>query len=295
MTTTAAQQVALVNALVPLEIRVEIGKCNMRMDPTKTQKEPTYQVVLDALTLTTRYLAFLITADVPEIYMQQFWFTINKKDSTTYKFNIEKKSYKIDMEVFKEIFQIYPRLPNLDFVELLSDEEIVSFIKKLGHKGDIKSVTEVIVDQIMTNQQMQDSDAYKTYLAYATGAASPKMKRKIKKHASPSKKRYLVTIEEEEPEPAKKVVSSKKPIAKRQSTGVRIRDTPGVSVLKKKAPAKAERSKGIKLLSDASLLKEAQVQKALKRSKQDTTIHQAGGSSEGADSKLKVPDETKGK
>ncbi|GJY58386.1 retrovirus-related pol polyprotein from transposon TNT 1-94, partial [Tanacetum coccineum] len=348
--------------------------------------KPTYQVVLDALTLTTRYLAFLITADVPEIYMQQFWFTINKKDSTTYKFNIEKKSYKIDMEVFKEIFQIYPRLPNLDFVELLSDEEIVSFIKKLGHKEDIKSVTEVIVDQmyqpwrnfaaiinkclsrkttgldklrllraqilwgifykknvdfvellwedltfqienidhkkkekmyyprftkaiihhfiskdksismrniIMTNQQMQDSDAYKTYLAYATGAASPKMKRKIKKHASPSKKRYLVTIEEEEPEPAKKVVSSKKPIAKRQSTGVRIRDTPGVSVLKKKAPAKAERSKGIKLLSDASLLKEAQVQKALKRSKQDTTIHQAGGSSEGADSKLKVPDETK--
>ncbi|GJX54812.1 hypothetical protein Tco_0283181 [Tanacetum coccineum] len=35
-TTTAAQQVALDNALLPLENRVEIGKCNLRIDPAKT-------------------------------------------------------------------------------------------------------------------------------------------------------------------------------------------------------------------------------------------------------------------
>ncbi|GKE27763.1 hypothetical protein Tco_1443147, partial [Tanacetum coccineum] len=253
MTTTTAQQVALDNALVPLKKRVEIGRCNMRMDHAKTQKEPTYQVVLDALTLTTCYPAFLITADVPEIYMQQFWFTVNKKDSTTYRFKIDKKRYKIDMEVFKEIFWICPRLPNQDFDELSSDEEIVSFIKELGHKEDVKSITKVVVDHMyqpwrtfaaiinkclsgkitsldkirlsrthidnrdhkkqekmyylrftkaiihhfitkdkMTNQQMQDFDAYKTYLTYATGAASPKMKRKFKKPASLSKKRTFV-------------------------------------------------------------------------------------------------------
>ncbi|GKA24249.1 hypothetical protein Tco_0710282, partial [Tanacetum coccineum] len=61
------------------------------MYPTKTQKEPTYQVILDALALTTCYPDFLITANVPEIYMQQFWFIINKKDSTTYRFKIDKK------------------------------------------------------------------------------------------------------------------------------------------------------------------------------------------------------------
>ncbi|GKB94542.1 retrovirus-related pol polyprotein from transposon TNT 1-94 [Tanacetum coccineum] len=52
MTTTAAQQVALDNALVPLEKRVKIDKCNMRIDLAKTHKEHTYQVVLDALALT---------------------------------------------------------------------------------------------------------------------------------------------------------------------------------------------------------------------------------------------------
>ncbi|GJY09570.1 hypothetical protein Tco_0377755 [Tanacetum coccineum] len=200
MTTTAAQQVALDNALVPLEKRVKISKCKMRIHQSKTQKEPTYQVFLDALALTTYYPAFLITVDVPDIYMQQFWFAVNKKDSTSYKFKMDKKN-----------------------------EDIVSFFKELGHKGDINSVTEVVVDQIsddfqvygallpktMTNQQIRDSDAYKTYLAYATGAASPKMKRKLKKPASPSKQSTIVTKEEKEPEPAKKVVSSKKPATKR--------------------------------------------------------------------------------
>ncbi|GJU93958.1 hypothetical protein Tco_1318714, partial [Tanacetum coccineum] len=59
-------------------------------------------------------------------------------------------------------------------------------------------------------------------------------------------------------------------------------DTPGVSVSKKKALEKAERSKGIELLSEAASLKEAQLKKAIKRSKQETNIPIAGGSVKGA-------------
>ncbi|GJZ60814.1 hypothetical protein Tco_0616630 [Tanacetum coccineum] len=79
MTTTTAQQVVLDNALVPLENRVEIGKFNLRIDLVKTQKEPTYHFFLDALALTTFYPAFLITADVPEIYMHQTFASIINK------------------------------------------------------------------------------------------------------------------------------------------------------------------------------------------------------------------------
>ncbi|GJT16417.1 hypothetical protein Tco_0875123 [Tanacetum coccineum] len=79
----------------------------------------------------------------------------------------------------------------------------------------------------------------------------PKKARKFKKHASPSKKKTLVVVEV----PAEKL--AKKPTARRQSAGVLIIDTPDVSVSKKKAPAKAKRSKGIKLLSEATLLEEA--------------------------------------
>ncbi|GKB24246.1 ribonuclease H-like domain-containing protein, partial [Tanacetum coccineum] len=63
------------------------------------------------------------------------------------------------------------------------------------------------------------------------------------------------------PEPAKKDVSSKNPLRK-QSTGVQIRDTLGVSVLKKKAPATTDRSTCIDFLSEAALLEDAQMKKS---------------------------------
>ncbi|GKA23930.1 hypothetical protein Tco_0709963 [Tanacetum coccineum] len=291
----------------------------MRIFPSKKpQKEPTYQVVLDALALSPCYLALLITAEVLEIYMQQFWFTISKiKDSSS--------------------------LPNQEFDEPPSDEEIILFVKELGYKGDIRSVTKVYTDHmhqpwrtfaaiinkclsgkttgldkirlsraqilwgmfyrknvdfvdliwedfmfqidnrdssakrqenmpyprftkaiiqhfiskdksismrnrmfmhivrddsvlgtlkfvaksednqvygalipaVMINQKIQNSNSYKTYLAFATGAATPKKARKWKKPASPSKKQTLVITEE----------PAKKPAARKQPFGVQIKDT----------------------------------------------------------------------
>ncbi|GKD30699.1 hypothetical protein Tco_1241477 [Tanacetum coccineum] len=67
MSSITAQQAKLDLELVPKEKRFEIGKCNGRLNPGKTQREPTFQVVLDALALTLCYSAFLTTADVPEI------------------------------------------------------------------------------------------------------------------------------------------------------------------------------------------------------------------------------------
>ncbi|GJU72636.1 hypothetical protein Tco_1264041 [Tanacetum coccineum] len=61
-----AQQAKLDLELVPKEKRLEIGKCNERLNPKKIQREPTFQVVLDTFALTPCYSAFLITADVPE-------------------------------------------------------------------------------------------------------------------------------------------------------------------------------------------------------------------------------------
>ncbi|GKD90662.1 hypothetical protein Tco_1366169 [Tanacetum coccineum] len=51
--TSKAQQIELDNALVAPENRHIIGKCNMRINPRMKPKESTYQVVLDALALTS--------------------------------------------------------------------------------------------------------------------------------------------------------------------------------------------------------------------------------------------------
>ncbi|GJW32956.1 hypothetical protein Tco_0052988 [Tanacetum coccineum] len=69
MTSTTAQQTKLDLELVPKENRLDIGKCNGRIPRGLKPKEETFQVILDALALTTYYPAFIITADIPEVYM----------------------------------------------------------------------------------------------------------------------------------------------------------------------------------------------------------------------------------
>ncbi|GJU81102.1 hypothetical protein Tco_1283467 [Tanacetum coccineum] len=101
--TSKAQQSAIDNALVAQENQRVIGKCNMRINPGMKPKEPTYQVVLDALALATCYPAFLITA--------KFQFFVNA-------------------EVFKDILNICLRVPGQEFDEPPTEEEALSFITK---------------------------------------------------------------------------------------------------------------------------------------------------------------------
>ncbi|GKC23650.1 hypothetical protein Tco_1025800 [Tanacetum coccineum] len=109
--TSKAQQIKLDNALVALENHRIIDKCKMRINPGMKPKEPTYQVVLDALALTTCYPAFLITAEVPIIYMHQL-------------------------------------IMGQEFNESPTKEEALSFIRELSHSEEIKYITDVIVDHL---------------------------------------------------------------------------------------------------------------------------------------------------
>nr|GEY57068.1 hypothetical protein [Tanacetum cinerariifolium] len=161
MNPVATKQVALDNSLVPSEKRLKIEKCNARIEfskpqreetyqvtlnalklsscypafliekcnarieASKPQREETYQVTLDALKLSLCYLAFLITPEVPKVYMHQFWNTIQKiKDTDAYWFKLDKKKFRVDTEVFREILQICLRLHNQAFVEPPSEEEL---------------------------------------------------------------------------------------------------------------------------------------------------------------------------
>ncbi|GJS41009.1 hypothetical protein Tco_0566052 [Tanacetum coccineum] len=115
----------------------------MRIDPGMKPKEPTYQVALDALALNTCYLAFFITAEVLVIYMHQFWATVTKH-KTSYLFKIDNKKFYVNVEVFRDILNICPRIQRQEFDEPPTEEEALSFILELGHSREIKYITDVI-------------------------------------------------------------------------------------------------------------------------------------------------------
>ncbi|GKA96886.1 hypothetical protein Tco_0818981 [Tanacetum coccineum] len=110
MSMTKEQQQALDDALVPREQRLTIGSCNYRLSTTFKPKEPTFQVALDVLSLTPFYPAFLITASVPTVYMQEFWAT--------------------------------------EFVDPPFEEDILTFMRELGYSGNIKLLSDVKVDTL---------------------------------------------------------------------------------------------------------------------------------------------------
>nr|GEY41536.1 putative reverse transcriptase domain-containing protein [Tanacetum cinerariifolium] len=140
---------------------------------------------------------------------------------------------------------------NIMFIHTAEDDNILCFMRFVSKSEDFQAYR-ALLPKVMTNQKMRNYQANKTYLAYATGATTPKNARKFNKLASLSKKRTLVTIEEEEPEPAKKVILAYK--------------------------------------SETLLVK-----KVLRRSRRDTTIHQADGSGDGTGDTPGVLDEPKGK
>nr|GFA38322.1 hypothetical protein [Tanacetum cinerariifolium] len=72
MATTIEQQVALDEALVPSTKRLRIGRNNFRLPSDIQSKESTLQVVYDVLRRSRFFKAFFVTANVPEIYMQEF-------------------------------------------------------------------------------------------------------------------------------------------------------------------------------------------------------------------------------
>ncbi|GJV02686.1 hypothetical protein Tco_1336255 [Tanacetum coccineum] len=148
MSSITAQQTKLDLELVPKENRIDIGKCNGRIPRGLTLREPTFQVVLDAIALIPCYPAFLITTDVPEVYMHQFWNSVYKHD-TFYRIKIDKKKrFKLTLEVFRDIFQIFPRVQGREFDPLPSEEDTVSFLRELGHTREINSLNDVVVDQM---------------------------------------------------------------------------------------------------------------------------------------------------
>nr|GEV73186.1 hypothetical protein [Tanacetum cinerariifolium] len=173
------QQAACNEALVPTADRVKISTTNMRIDPKLTQKEETYQVILDIIKTSPCYNTFLINVDVPEIYMQQFCLIVKKvKKSSFYQFDlVDKKHSKLKR---CEI------MPYLRFIKIiinyfLSQHKSIpkrqsSYVNTIkgGVLGRLKFVSKGKDYQVyrldtMLTDEIKRSAAYQTFIGLSTG------------------------------------------------------------------------------------------------------------------------------
>nr|GFC18609.1 hypothetical protein [Tanacetum cinerariifolium] len=125
--TTNDQQVARDEALIHHAKRLRIGRSNFRLLSDIKSKESSLQLVYDVLRLTPFFKAFLVFADVLEIYMQEFWATATGYHHSI-RFKMDNKKHIINLESFREMLHICPRLPHQPFVEPPFEEEILAFL-----------------------------------------------------------------------------------------------------------------------------------------------------------------------
>ncbi|GJT73738.1 hypothetical protein Tco_1033024 [Tanacetum coccineum] len=147
MEISMADQIALDDALVAPANRLKIGKCNLRLSSDVTSKEATLQVVYDVLKLTPFYKAFQVTADAPEIYMQEFWASAYVHNRSV-RFKMNNKKHIIGLDQFRDILQICPKVGNKKFEEPPLEKEILAFLASLGHSGEIRKITDVNVNKL---------------------------------------------------------------------------------------------------------------------------------------------------
>nr|GEY21801.1 hypothetical protein [Tanacetum cinerariifolium] len=147
MATTIEQQVALDEALVPSTQRLRIGRSNFILPSDIQSKESTMQVVYDVLRSCPFFKAFLVTADVPEIYMQEFWATAYVHQHSI-RFNLDNKKHIINLETFRDMLHICPRIPGQSFDDLPFEEDILEFLRFLEHSAQIRTLTDVNINKL---------------------------------------------------------------------------------------------------------------------------------------------------
>ncbi|GJZ87743.1 hypothetical protein Tco_0659353 [Tanacetum coccineum] len=82
-----------------------------------------------------------------KIYMQKFWATATIHHHSI-RFKMNNKKHIVNLEYFREMLQICPKFPNQQFEELSFEEAILTFLRDLGHSGEIKMITDVNVNKL---------------------------------------------------------------------------------------------------------------------------------------------------
>nr|GEV50546.1 hypothetical protein [Tanacetum cinerariifolium] len=121
---------------------VNIAQC---VNTANTQGAADSSTTVENLSDAVIYSFFASQPNVPEIYMQEFWAT-TKVHQHSIRFKMDTKKHIVDLESFGEMLHISPRVSGQSFAELPFEEEILEFLRFLGHSAQIKTLTDVKVE-----------------------------------------------------------------------------------------------------------------------------------------------------
>nr|GEX18814.1 hypothetical protein [Tanacetum cinerariifolium] len=218
------QQATHDEALGPTTDRVKINITNMKIDLTLTQKEETYQVILDIIKTSLCYNAFLITADgqLSKLtsmfvdHMHQLWrilaTIINKCLSVKTSSNDRLRESRVGILFTKIIINYFlsqhksiSKRPG-SHVITIKDDGVLGRLKFIA-KGEETQIYSLPILDMILNEEIKNFEAYISYVGLSTSLIPPKKgrckggKRKVAQIITPKKKGLITADDYIIPEP----------------------------------------------------------------------------------------------
>ncbi|GJU60340.1 hypothetical protein Tco_1238106 [Tanacetum coccineum] len=129
-------------ALVHVNEQVNISISNLRIALEKIQPNVIFKACLEVLKQQSFYNAFIANIDVPEIYMQQFWYTITQELSTQkFYFTMGDQVIEVNEDLLRNAFNITPKDLVHPFTPLAPEKEIIRFVNQIGCVTPIKIIS----------------------------------------------------------------------------------------------------------------------------------------------------------
>ncbi|GKB95001.1 hypothetical protein Tco_0981138 [Tanacetum coccineum] len=173
------------------------------------------------------------------------------------------KKHIVNLEYFRAMLQICPKLPNQQFEELPFEEAILTFLRDLGHSGEIKVITDVNV-----NKLHQPGRSFIAVINKCLSGKSTGYDTTMPTFSEPPKTKASVKKKQVESDKAKNPPATK---------GKRLKTTAKVT----KPSMKKQPTQGLETLSEVALTEEEQMRIVTKRSL--TEYHSSHASGSGAD------------
>ncbi|GKA77067.1 hypothetical protein Tco_0783528 [Tanacetum coccineum] len=130
--------------IVPRSQWLTIGKSNLLFNAQKIQKNPIFQISVDILRNTNFFQALTASANVPAIYLQQFWKTMSYNDKTgVYSCQLDEQWFDLSADLLRKALAITPVNPAHPFELPPSGDTVLDFVNELGYPEPVELVSSI--------------------------------------------------------------------------------------------------------------------------------------------------------
>ncbi|GJY58056.1 hypothetical protein Tco_0457948 [Tanacetum coccineum] len=135
--------------IVPRSQWLTIGKSNLLFNAQKIQKNPIFQISVDILSNTNFFQAFTASANVPAIYLQQFWNTMKYNEKTgVYSCQVDEQWFDLSADLLRKALAITPVIPAQPFELPPSGNTVIDFVNELGYPEPVEIVSNIRVNYV---------------------------------------------------------------------------------------------------------------------------------------------------